>query len=256
MKKITKFIKKIFRAFYKITPIENHETYQNSLSTINSNKKILRKPINPNVLSDIEIKYLAEKAESYIESNDLVQAIKIYSKLISTFPFNPYYRKRRGLVYRIIGDFDDAINDMDRAIELDIDDSVTYWERGACYAHKLTQQREVDSHEKKQLLKKIIKDYKASVERNPTSSEAWLAIIETDMLLKNWDDAISNYGACKPYIDTKEYQLIRSWLGCLALIFADEPIEDEDMKYLKDITIRLKRTNWCVSEIDSLFIRA
>jgi hypothetical protein len=81
-----------------------------------------------------------------------------------------------------------------------------------------------------------------------------LAILETDMLLHNWDDAISNYGACKPYINSREYHLVRSWLGCLSLIFAGDPLEEEDRKPLDDNSIRLGRTHWCVSEIDSLLI--
>ena len=207
-----------------------------------------------NILTDREIKYLIEKAESCIDSNDLHQALQCYSQLIEKTLPHPHYFKKRAWVYRMIGEFDNAINDMNKAIDLDPDDGNSYWERGACYAHKLSLEKNIEGNSKKQMLRKILTDYKSSVERNPTSSEAWLAVLETDMLLHNWDDAISNYGACKPYIDTKEYQLVRAWLGCLSLIFADYSLEEEDKELLHDKSIRLKKIHWCVSEIDSLLI--
>lgn len=205
-------------------------------------------------LSSQELKYLIETAESHIKSNNLQQALKYYTQLIENTPPHPHYFKKRAWVYRMIGEFDYAINDMNKAIDLNLDDGNSYWERGACYAHKLSLEKNIERNSKKQILRKILQDYKDSVKRNPTSSEAWLAIIETDMLLHNWDDAISNYGTCKPYIDTKEYHLVRSWLGCLALTFAGDLHEEEDKTPFYDKNIRLKRTQWCVSEIDSLLI--
>ena len=204
--------------------------------------------------SNQEIEYLIEKAESYIDSKDFQQALKYYTQIIENTDPHPHYYKRRGWIYRMNGEFDAAINDMNKAIELDPDDSNSYWERGACYAHKLSQLINIDKTDKTTLLQIIHKDYKSSVERNPSSSEAWLAILETDMLLHNWDDAISDYGSCKSYIVSREYQLVRAWLGCLSLIFTGDDLEEEDKKLLYDKTIRLKMSNWCVSEIDSLLI--
>lgn len=205
-------------------------------------------------LTDQEIKYLMEKAESYIDSDNLQQALKCYNQLIENSASYPHFYlfKRRAWLHRMLGAFDAAISDMNKVIELNPDDSTSYWERGACYAHKLSQITDIGKDEKKSLLNKILQDYKGSVQRNPSSSEGWLAIIETEMLLHNWDDAISNYGACKPYIESREYHLVRAWLGCLSLIFAGDPIEEEDKKPLDENSIRLRKTHWCVSEIDSL----
>lgn len=256
LKNIIEFIRQLVRIPPNLLSVKDKEPDQKNSLLVNSIKQSQHYPYkNKNkVLSNQELKYLVEKAESYIDSNNLVQALKIYTQLIENFSSQSHYLKKRALTYRMMGEFNAAISDMDKAIELDPDDAVSYWERGACYAHKLSLLKDISKNEKTHLLEKILKDYKASVEREPTSSAAWLAILETDMLLQNWDDAISNYGSCKPYIDTKEYQLVRSWLGCLSLIFADESIEDEDMKSLNDCTIRLNRGSWCVSEIDSLFI--
>lgn len=205
------------------------------------------------MLTNEEARYLLDKGEVLYQANKFSMALDCYSELISNAYPNPYYFKKRALIYRITGRIEAALNDLDAAIDLDPDDSVSYWERGACYAHRLSMDKEIDNAQKKLLLKKILADYKRAIERNPASAEAWLAIVETNLLLQDWDGAISEYGACKPYVDTKEYQLIRSWLGCLSLAFAGDSLEEDDTKYLFDSNIRLGTTSWCISEIDSLF---
>lgn len=205
-------------------------------------------------LSDQEIKYLIEKAESCIDSRDFQQAIKYINQLIEDAIPHPYYFKRRGFCHRMIGNADKAIEDFTTAIKLDPDDGTTYWELAPCYSYKISHGGILDENERKNLLEKALENYKSAVERIPTSPEAWLAIIETDLRLFEFDDAISNYGACKPYIDTKEYQLIRSWLGCLALTFAGDSIEEDDKKLLNDLSIRLKWNHWSLRAIDLLLI--
>lgn len=251
VKKITEFIKRFFPN--KSTHVKHQKTGSKATPQKSSFEQRSHLAHNRHkALSNQEIKYLTEKAESCIDSHDLRQALKYYNQLVEGASPHPHFYKRRAWVNRMVGQFDAAIIDMNKAIELNPDDSVSYWERGACYAHKLSQITNISRDEKKALLNKILQDYKGSVQRNPSSSEGWLAILETDMLLHNWDDAISNYGACKPYIDSKEYHLVRAWLGCLSLIFEGDPLEEEDRKPLDDNSIRLRRTQWCVSEIDSL----
>lgn len=253
VKKIIEFIKSFFPN--KSTHVKHQKTGSKATPQKNSFEQLSHLTYNKHkTLSNQEIKYLTEKAESCIDAHDLRQALKIYNQLVEGASPHPHFYKRRAWINRMVGQFDAAISDMNEAIELNPDDSVSYWERGACYAHKLSQITTIGKDEKKTLLNKILQDYKSSVQRNPSSSEGWLAILETDMLLQNWDDAISNYGACKPYIDSREYHLVRSWLGCLSLIFAGDPLEEEDRKPLDDNSIRLRRTQWCVSEIDSLLI--
>lgn len=257
IKNIFEFIKRLFRFFSDLFYEQNRNT---KLETADSHKipieqyqQYLYKP-KDKILSNQEIKYLLEKAESFIDSNNFQQALKCYNQLIENSDLNPHFLKRRAWIHRMLGIFDAAISDINKAIELNPDDSTSYWERAACYSHKLSQTENIGKEERKLLLNKILQDYKMAIQKNPLSSEGWLAIIEVEMLLHNWDDAISNYGASKQYIDSKEYQLVRTWLGCLSLVFAGDTIEEEDKKLLYDNSIRLKRNHWCVSEIDRLII--
>lgn len=206
------------------------------------------------MFTEEEIKYFLEKAEMHLESNEYDSALNYYNEIIRKTPPNPHSFKRRALISRFIGNIDSAIEDLNRAIDLDPDDSVSYWERGACFAHKLSLDKNIDGIQKTKILKKILNEYKESIKRNPASTAAWLAIVETDMLLKEWDNAISDYGASKPYVDTKEYQLIRSWLGCISLVLAGDQPDEEDSKPLYDKMIKLEIGIWCVSEIESLFV--
>ena len=200
-------------------------------------------------LSDQEIKYLLEEAESYMDSRNFEEAIKCLDQLIMNTVPHPYYFKRRGFCYRMMEKFDKAIDDFNEALKLEPDDGITYWERGACYNDKAFLDGIID----KNLLGKALQDYKSSKERTPTSEEAWLALIDIDLCLVQFDDAISNYGACKPYIQTREYQLVRSWYGCLALAFAGDATEEEDEKALNDLSIRLKWYHWAFFSMDILF---
>jgi len=206
------------------------------------------------MLTEQEKKYLIEKANSCFNSKRWDEALRYYNQLIQKTPPDPYYFKKCSWIHRYKGKYDDAINNVSKAIELNPDDADGYWQRGACYAHKLSLQGNIAEQEKKETLKKILSDYKAAIERNPTCQDAWLGILETDMLLHNWDEAISVYGACKQYITIKAYQLVRAWLGCLSFIFAGDSIEDEDKQPIFDNTIRLKMTDWGVSEIEVLLI--
>lgn len=148
---------------------------------------------------------------------------------------------------------DKAIADYNEALKLDPDDGVTYWERGACYYDKPFVEKIVDENKRRTLLEKALKDYKSSIERIPTSQEAWLAVMSIDLWLLNFDDAISNYGACKPYITSREYQVIRSWYGCLAVTLDGDVVEEEDEKLLNDLSVRLKWNHWAFYSIDILF---
>jgi tetratricopeptide (TPR) repeat protein len=204
-------------------------------------------------ITDQDLKYLIEKAESYISVRDFGQALKYYDQLMGNIAPHPHFFKRRAFCYRLLGNMYKAIADYNEALKLDPDDGVTYWERGACYNDKPFIEKNIDETEKRNLLRKALKDYKSSIERIPTSPEAWLAVIDIDLCLLDFDDAISDYGACKQYITTKEYQVIRSWYGCLALTLAGDVVEEEDEKLLNDLSVRLKWNHWAFYSIDTLF---
>ena len=50
-----------------------------------------------------------------------------------------------------------------------------------------------------------------------------------------------------------EYQVVRSWQGCLALTFLGESVEYNDEKILNNSSIKLRWYNWAYFAIDLLF---
>ena len=199
-------------------------------------------------LSDKEIKDLLEKARHYIEikGNDLPrlkQALECYNKIINNAPEHPqYFSERSDVKFRLNAKLarkdllEGAIEDINKAIQLDPDRGWYYYKRGVYLWEGL---EEGNSTDNPQLLKKITADYKSCLNREPTEPNAWLDLIAINIISCNWDEAISLYGQCKQYIKDKVNQLYRSHLGCLAFIFAGDTIEKEDIEPLHDQTIRL-----------------
>ena len=257
-KKIIGFLKRVLGLSNELPDVEQMEQKErgsrapSGMSPSGEFQDPSYKKSKPHSLSNQEVKYLIEIAESCIHSRTFDEAISHLSEVIENSNPHPYYFKRRGFCHRMMENFNKAIDDFNEALKLDPDDGVTYWERGACYIDKPYFQGIMDENKKKDLLQKALKDYKSSIERIPTSQEAWLALICINLCLFNFDDAISDYGGCKPYILTKEYQLVRSWSGCLALTLAGESIEEDDGKSLNDQSIRLKWYHWNFFPIDIL----
>jgi len=209
------------------------------------------------MLSDQEIKYLIEKAEACIISRNFKQAVSCYSQIIKNTLPHPYYFYERACAYACIAcahetlnDLNKAIQDISMAIELDTQNGIYYWRRGTFMSYSLTIDKEMHQENKDKLLKKIIDNYKSSKEKNPSNPKLWLDLIETNLISQSWDDAVGNYGDCVPYIDLKEDRLIRAWLGCIALIFSDEQLNEEDVKILHDKEIFLNRNDWYVGHIE------
>lgn len=207
------------------------------------------------MLSEQKKKYLIEKAELCVNSEKWDEAARCYDELSKNDPTNPYYYKCIARIYLCKQDpFSNycAIIYINKGIELGPDDSDSHYLSGAIHAQMLNFQRNIREEEKKKVAAKIIADYEASLERDPTNESAWLGKLERYIVDRNWDLAISWYAQCN--IKTKEYQLVRAWLGCLALILEGYSIENDDKQPIFDNTIRLKSGAWCVTEIENLLM--
>jgi len=91
----------------------------------------------------------------------------------------------------------------------------------------------------KEPLTRIIEDYRTCISKSPTESAAWLGMISANIVLEDFDEAISLFGQCSYYTDTNIDRLGRSFLGCIALTMADDVVEFEDSEDLNDIQVEL-----------------
>lgn len=212
------------------------------------------------MLSDQEIKYLLEKAESCVDLRHFDKAIMYYTQVIeNTSPHSHYFCSRAcayaGLACLNNSDknLEKAIEDINIAIKNDRDDGENYWRKGAFLTYNLSIKGKLSPDKRKNLLEEIIKNFKTSIEKNPTNPLLWLDIIEINIIFNRWDDAIGKYGECQSYIISKEHKLIRAWLGCIAMIFEGDSIQEEDLKPLHDHSIRLNKSHWYVGNINGFF---
>lgn len=187
--------------------------------------------------------HLIQHAESLIDSGNLAEALEQYKQIVAKIPPNAFLYQRLGLLRRLTGDFAGGLRDYDQAIAMSPDEADLYCQRGACRSHALSNMTNVDEQTRKHWLEMTITDYRNTVERDPSHSNAWLATIENHLLVHNWDNAIAVYALCRPYITTNQYLLVRAWLGCLAMCFAGDIIEEDDKALLYDDTILLDRND-------------
>jgi tetratricopeptide (TPR) repeat protein len=212
------------------------------------------------MLTEQEKKHLLEKTELCFNSKNWDEAARCYDQLSINEPTNPYYYKCIARIYLCKEDpFSNycAIIYINTAIWWGPDDSDSHYLSGAIHAQMLNFHRNIGEDEKKKMAAKIIADYEASLKRDPTNESAWLSILERYIVDRNWDDAISVYGECKPYIKTTKDQLVRAWLGCIAKVLYGDAIKEKDRQPLFDDTIRLKGGkghSWCVTEIENLLM--
>lgn len=195
-------------------------------------------------LSDREIEELLRNIDSLEKSGEPGSSKKIleyYDRIIENAPSHPIYFSERAYIKHRLSMLDSAIEDLDKAIELDQDNARYYDRRGEYLLQKLEGISGIRL-KKHQLIDKVISDFKTALEKDPCLESTWLNSMYINILLHNWDECISLYGQCKPYMD-KENQLVRAWLGCLALIFAGDPLEEEDKEILYDKVIPNREHN-------------
>lgn len=196
--------------------------------------------------------HLIQHAESLIDGGNLTEALDQYLQIISETSPSAFLHSRLGWLRRLTGDFAGGIRNYDQAIALSPDDADLYCQRGSCRSHALSSMSNIDEQTRKHWLELAISDFRNTVKRNPSHSSAWLATLENNLLVHDWDNAIAAYALCRPYLTIDKCLLIRAWLGCLALCLAGDKIEEEDKAPLYDDTIPLERNDWCVAEIDML----
>ncbi len=149
--------------------------------------------------------------------------------------------------------FDEAAKDMAHAIELEPDNASYYWLRGGyLLSHEVDNKGQIGGEGNDAPTSQILEDYKLALERDPTDGAAWINLIEINVLLRRWDDAIACFGASRKYMTFPSYQVIRSFLGCLALALVGDDISDEDRSALDDMDIAVSHGLYRFSEVEEM----
>ena len=119
-------------------------------------------------------------------------------------------------------------------------------------SHEVHKRGQLTDRKENENINKILNDYTQALERDPTNRAAWINLIEMNVILRRWDDAIAYFGASRTYITSPSFQVIRSFLGCLALALAGDEISDEDRSALDDVGIPVPHSLYRFSESEVL----
>jgi tetratricopeptide (TPR) repeat protein len=173
-------------------------------------------------------------------------------KLINSPTPHSSYFSSRAFVYDKLNEFDKAIYDTKIAIQMDPDNPDYYWQLGGyLVSNEMLLYGKMTENESSRVLEEAGRNYIISLSKDPANECAWINLIEINIFLKKWDEAISYFGSCKSYIMSNPFQLIRSFLGSLALISYGDDIDTTDLKILLDVSIRITDNNYRVCEIES-----
>ncbi|MCU7805605.1 MAG: hypothetical protein KZQ96_20655 [Candidatus Thiodiazotropha sp. (ex Lucinoma borealis)] len=133
------------------------------------------------------------------------------------------------------------------------DESVYYFLLGGyLLSHELTVHGHITEQTSQAILDEIIAYYVTSLEKDPTCQEAWIDLLEVHVILRQWDDAIACYGSSCTYITNPDFQLVRTFLGCLALVLAGDAIAPEDEQLLNDDDLMIAPDTYRFGEIEAL----
>jgi tetratricopeptide (TPR) repeat protein len=165
----------------------------------------------------------------------------------------PNYFYERAHIYEKLAEFSKSIDDIKTAIQMDPDNANYYWELGGyLVSNEMVLHGKITGETSKKVLEDAANNYRISLRKDPINQCAWINLIEINLFLKNWDEAISHYGSSKTYFKSLSFQLIGSFLGSLALILSGEEVDIDDLQLLNETSIRISNDNYRVSEIESM----
>ena len=145
----------------------------------------------------------------------------------------------RASAYAGLRDWDHAITETQEVIRLNPDHADAYARLAVYLTLKLSDARPARFADHQASIEQVLDYYNACLERDPSNRSAWLNAAETYLFIRRWDDALSYYAQCQPYIHETPSKLTREWIGCLALALAGDPITEDDRRLLSDQSIRL-----------------
>lgn len=205
------------------------------------------------MLANVDFRYLLDRADACTASGQHELAIDFYTQLLTAYGENADLHLRRAAAYSDLYEFSRAADDARQAAALAPDNANHYWILGGyLLSDELVKSGTIIASNNKARFDEIIRAYSTALEKDPVSEAAWLNLIEINLLLSRYDEAISSYGACSPYITSQQFVLIRSFLGCLAITLNGEPLEQDDKKPLLDDSIRITSPCYRMGEVTAL----
>ena len=146
-----------------------------------------------------------------------------------------------------------SVEDINKAIGMNPDNANYYWELGAyLISGELELHGKICTEESVTVLESAVEKYRISLCKDPINQYAWINLIEVHLLLKRWDEAICHFGSSKPFVSSNSLQVIRYFLGGLAIILSGEEFDFRNNPILHDYSLRVSNDDCRTKEIESL----
>ena len=193
--------------------------------------------------------WLLEKVDLLIAAEEYDQVLTCLDELIGLEPENAPACHKRAFAHQMLDMPEKSIADMSMAIQHDPDEASYHWARGALITYVTSIDSQISDETRRRQLELAEWDYRRSLSLDPSCPQVWLDLMELSITNDEHDNAVALYGSCRPYIQKRKHLLIRSWLGCIAIVFCSETPCREDDAPLRDHRIRLIKTDWRPTEI-------
>jgi hypothetical protein len=109
-----------------------------------------------------------------------------------------------------------------------------------------------DPKTKNELWNKALLDFRRSAELQPTVEYIGLDLLELEICLGKYKDAVGTFGEWWSRVQSPKNKLVCAWLGAIALILAGKParrwVQLRDL--LENDSIRLTAGDWTITEMD------
>ncbi|MCX6898412.1 MAG: tetratricopeptide repeat protein [Verrucomicrobia bacterium] len=158
----------------------------------------------------------------------------------------------RAFAVRAMGSLDAAISDYSRVIEMDPQNGNAWMFRGACKMQKASgiQDRPAAIN----LMNDAHPDYQRAAELKPEDEQAGLALLELEICIGKYREAIGTTGVWWNRIESPEFKAVCAWLGAIALILAGRPETKwiHFRQFLEESSAQLEPSAWSVAEISGV----
>lgn len=192
---------------------------------------------------------MLEAARLWLQRQDWARAKACATDAIRLNPELPEAYMIRAFASRVMGDLAGAIADYTRVIQLDPQRSEAWMFRGACKAQAASETQ--DPARARELLSQAHPDYQRAAELRPDDEMAGLALLELEICLGRYREAVATTGLWWPRLQQPANKLIGAWLGAIAFILAGRPPAKWAAlrEFLEQSQTRLSGTEWSVVEI-------
>ncbi|HOY30371.1 MAG TPA: hypothetical protein PKW80_00690 [Bacteroidales bacterium] len=189
-------------------------------------------------------------AQRLQDSGQFYEAEKRYTLLIDIEPRWEFF-SARCLSYRFQKKFLQALDDINKCLELNPMDGCLYWMKSALLTNWVCEDHTLSLEKKDQYMAESEMSIQQCKRLVPESEVFWAECIEKFLISENYCAALGAFGESRPFVKSDDYKLIREYLGLVGASLIGRDIGN--LTYMNS-SHRISGKIWCTTEIESLLL--